>query len=73
VPHRELGEEVVAVVVAREGRTATANDLQQFVAGRLAKFKVPAHVLFWNEPLPRTPTGKVLKRNLRDDAVKLVR
>jgi long-chain acyl-CoA synthetase len=69
VPHKELGEEVAAIVVTRDGVDTSPNELQQFVAGRLAKFKVPAHVLFWDEPLPRTPTGKVLKRNLRDAAV----
>jgi long-chain acyl-CoA synthetase len=72
IPHRSLGEEVGAVVVRREGTDVSASELQQFVAGRLASFKVPAHVLFWDEPLPRTPTGKVLKRDLRDQAVKLV-
>jgi long-chain acyl-CoA synthetase len=37
------------------------------VRGRLAHFKVPEVVLFRDEPLPRTATGKVLKRELRDD------
>jgi long-chain acyl-CoA synthetase len=72
VPHRSLGEEVAAVVVSRDGVDVTASDLQQFVASRLAAYKVPAHVLFREDPLPRTPTGKVLKRELRDQALTLM-
>jgi long-chain acyl-CoA synthetase len=67
VPHRSLGEEVAAVVVVKPGATATAGELQEHVAARLARFKVPEHVVFRNEPLPRTATGKVLKRDLRDE------
>ncbi len=67
VPHEQLGEQVVAVVVPRTGPGAgvTAGDLQRHVAQRLASFKVPAHVVFRSEPLPRTQSGKVLKRDLR--------
>jgi long-chain acyl-CoA synthetase len=43
----------------------TAEELQQHVRERLAEFKVPEHVVFREEPLPRTPSGKVLKRELR--------
>jgi long-chain acyl-CoA synthetase len=65
VPHESLGEEAVAIVVPREGATLTAEDVQQHVANQLASFKVPAHVVFRSEPLPRTQTGKVLKHELR--------
>jgi long-chain acyl-CoA synthetase len=47
----------------------TADALREHVAGRLARFKVPAHVYFRDEPLPRNPAGKVLKRELRDELV----
>jgi acyl-CoA synthetase (AMP-forming)/AMP-acid ligase II len=63
-PHATLGEEVVAVV--RAGG-ATAEELKAHVAAKLAPFKVPEHVIFTDRPLPRTPTGKVLKRRLRDE------
>jgi long-chain acyl-CoA synthetase len=72
VPHRSLGEEVAAVVVSRDGVGVTASELRQFVASRLATYKVPAHIVFRDHPLPRTPTGKVLKRDLRDQALTLV-
>jgi acyl-CoA synthetase (AMP-forming)/AMP-acid ligase II len=65
VPHEQLGEEAVAIVVSREGKGVTARDVQRHVAQRLAPFKVPAHVVFRSEPLPRTQSGKVLKRDLR--------
>jgi len=67
VPHRVLGEEVGAVVVLRAGRTATAEELQAHVREQLAGFKVPTHVWFRDEPLPRNPAGKVLKRELREE------
>jgi long-chain acyl-CoA synthetase len=68
VPHRELGEEVKAVVQLRPGSTATADDIREFAAKHLADFKVPAYVDLRDEPLPRNPAGKVLKAQLRGDA-----
>jgi long-chain acyl-CoA synthetase len=68
VPHESLGEEAVAVVHLRPGTEpgpATADALRGHVGARLASFKVPAHVVFRDDPLPRTPSGKVLKRDLR--------
>ncbi|WP_256103422.1 class I adenylate-forming enzyme family protein [Streptomyces sp. ODS05-4] len=65
VPHPRLGEEVAAVVRLRDGATVDEEGLRAHVAGRLAAFKVPAHVVVRDEPLPRNATGKVLKRELR--------
>ncbi|MFP5070655.1 class I adenylate-forming enzyme family protein [Pseudonocardia nantongensis] len=68
VPHASLGEEAVAVVHLRPGAVPgpeSAERLRGHVRDRLASFKVPAHVVFRAEPLPRTPSGKVLKRDLR--------
>ncbi len=67
VPHRVLGEEVGAVVVFRPGASATVEELQAHVKENLAGFKVPTHVWFRDEPLPRNPAGKVLKRELREE------
>jgi long-chain acyl-CoA synthetase len=66
LPDDRLGEQVAAVVKPRPGTSPGADDLRAFVAGRLARFKVPDEVIFRDEPLPRTATGKVLKRDLRD-------
>ncbi|GAB2732217.1 class I adenylate-forming enzyme family protein [Kitasatospora kifunensis] len=65
VPHPALGEEVAAIVRLRPGASVAAQELRQHVAGRLAAFKVPAHVTFRDEPLPRNPAGKVVKDELR--------
>lgn len=73
VAHPVLGEEVAAVVRLRPGATVTADELRAHVGRTLAAFKVPAHVLVREEPLPRNPTGKILKRELRgpvDDEVR---
>jgi acyl-CoA synthetase (AMP-forming)/AMP-acid ligase II len=59
----EFGRRLKAVVVLRDGAQLTAEEIQQLVRTRLARFKVPREVVFVDE-LPRNPTGKVLKRDL---------
>jgi O-succinylbenzoic acid--CoA ligase len=59
----EWGEAVVAVVVLREGAVVSSDDLRSFCASRLAGFKVPKEVRF-ARALPRTPSGKLLRREL---------
>jgi acyl-CoA synthetase (AMP-forming)/AMP-acid ligase II len=63
LPHERLGEEV-CVVVHTAGEVSEA-ELLVFARERLASFKVPARVIFWDEPLPRNATNKVLKPQLR--------
>ncbi|GLX01973.1 class I adenylate-forming enzyme family protein [Microtetraspora sp. NBRC 16547] len=65
VPHDELGEEVGAVVRRRSGSAVAAAELQDFLRGRVAGFKVPATIWFLKEELPRNPGGKILKTVLR--------
>jgi long-chain acyl-CoA synthetase len=60
------GESVLAVVVLKPGAQATATDLVTHCRQQLANFKVPRKVLF-RESLPRSGTGKVLKRLLRKE------
>lgn len=69
VPHPSLGEEVVAVVIPKDGATVDSATLQSFAADRLARFKVPSIVIVTDEPLPRNATGKVLKKELRQSVV----
>ncbi|MEI7745955.1 MAG: AMP-binding protein [Actinomycetota bacterium] len=66
IPHERLGEEVVAAVVLKAGETLSVEDLRAHVAKHLAGFKVPSQVIFAAERLPRNPSGKILKRELRD-------
>jgi long-chain acyl-CoA synthetase len=64
-PHERWGEAVTALVVPRAGSEPSPDDLVAFARERLAGYKLPRVVEFVGE-LPRTPTGKVLKRRLRD-------
>ena len=63
IPHQVLGEEVGAVVQLKVGSNAGEDELRAFVGERLAAFKVPKTVQF-AERLPRTPSGKLLRRQL---------
>ncbi len=65
IPHRTLGEEPGAVVTLKPGARASEAELREFVAARLAAFKVPVKIAFWPEPLPRNPNGKILKAELK--------
>ena len=67
VPHADWGEEVRAGVVLKEGRSASAAELRDFCRERLAGYKVPK-VIEVLADLPRTGSGKVAKRLLRDAA-----
>ncbi|HEY1828761.1 MAG TPA: class I adenylate-forming enzyme family protein, partial [Acidimicrobiales bacterium] len=67
VPEPTLGEEVGAIIVLRPGFKVAADELAQHVRSRLAGFMVPTHFWFREEPLPRNPAGKVLKRELREE------
>jgi len=67
VPHERLGEEVAAVVYPKPGRTVTAEELQAHVGDRLAPFKVPSRIKIYGRQLPKNPSGKILKRQLRDE------
>ncbi len=69
IPHERLGEEVVAAVVLRDGAAASEAEVQDHVRAHLAEFKVPARIHFRPGPLPRGATGKILKRQLRDETV----
>jgi len=65
IPSEEWGETVHAVVVVQPGATLTVDDVVAFGREHLAGYKVPRSVAFVEE-LPRTGSGKVLKRQLRE-------
>lgn len=67
VPDERLGEEVGATVHGDPGLDADA--LRAFLAEHLAAFEVPRHLAISAEPLPRTPSGKILKRRIREAAL----
>lgn len=66
MPHAHTGEQVVAVVVAPHQQVEAAQ-LQDFVAQRLAAYKVPAQIMVRTQALPRNPAGKVLKTVIRQE------
>ncbi|HWF16464.1 MAG TPA: AMP-binding protein [Acidimicrobiales bacterium] len=63
-PHPVLGEDVVAFVVLQPDVTATPDELRTFGLAQLADYKVPREFVFL-DALPRNPTGKVIKPELR--------
>jgi acyl-CoA synthetase (AMP-forming)/AMP-acid ligase II len=63
LPHDKLGEDVAAAVVLREGAQAGEKELREFVAARLADFKVPRKVLILPE-IPKGATGKIQRIGL---------
>ena len=68
VDHPMLGQEVKAIVVVRPGSTLDPDAVRSWCATTLASYKVPAHVELREEPLPRNPTGKVMKHVLAGEA-----
>lgn len=65
VPDQLYGEEVAAFIVLKEGGEATEQEIIAFCRGRLADYKCPKTVRFVEE-IPKGPTGKLLKRELRE-------
>jgi acyl-CoA synthetase (AMP-forming)/AMP-acid ligase II len=65
VPDPEWGQEVMAVIVLKKGVKTTAEEISEHCRKNVASFKRPRYVEFTKE-LPRTSTGKILKRVLRD-------
>ena len=63
-PHPQLGEDIVAFVVLKDGATATAEELHDFTNDKLADYKRPRDIRFI-EALPINPTGKVNKKAIR--------
>ncbi|MBW1709456.1 MAG: long-chain fatty acid--CoA ligase [Deltaproteobacteria bacterium] len=61
----QWGESVKAVVVLNEGEKLTEEELIEWCQGKIGKYKIPKKVVF-ADSIPRTPTGKILKRVLRD-------
>lgn len=72
LPSRLSDEDVVAVVVSMPGSHVSEEELLAWCAVRLARFKVPAHVLFY-AALPKTPTARVQKDRLRAELIKSMR
>ncbi|MBX3706692.1 MAG: acyl--CoA ligase [Pseudomonadales bacterium] len=68
VPDERLGEEVGATIYGNPD--LDAERVREFLTGHLARFEIPRYIRITHEPLPRTASGKILKRELRDLAVR---
>ena len=66
VPSEKWGESPCVVAVKAEGAEGTEDEIVAYCDGKLARYKLPRAAVFVSE-IPRNPTGKALKRILRDD------
>jgi fatty-acyl-CoA synthase len=64
VDHAKWVEAVTAIIVVRQGETITEEEIVSLCREHLAPVKVPKKI-FFTEALPKTPTGKILKREMR--------
>ena len=69
LPHARLGEEVGCAVVAKRGETIDVDELRAHLGEHIASFKIPTVWELRAEPLPRNASGKILKREIRDEVV----
>ncbi|HMT05908.1 MAG: long-chain fatty acid--CoA ligase [Solirubrobacterales bacterium] len=63
IPHDDLGEEIVAIIAFKEGKSATEDEVRAHAKEGVAAYKYPRHILIVDE-LPKGPTGKILKREI---------
>jgi long-chain acyl-CoA synthetase len=66
IPHEEFGQALVAVVQPLRDVALDSDAVRNFLASRLANFKIPA-VIEFRDSLPREDTGKIFKRRLREE------
>jgi acyl-CoA synthetase (AMP-forming)/AMP-acid ligase II len=66
IPDEKWGELVAAAVVLRPGTNLSAEELKQYCKTRIASYKVPRHIEFMTEELPKSGSGKILKKGLRE-------
>lgn len=72
VPDEQYGEEIMAVVILKEGETSSEEEIKDYVRTHMAKHKVPRYVSFVKE-FPMNAAGKILKYKMREDAVELLK
>jgi long-chain acyl-CoA synthetase len=67
IPDENMGEEIGAAVVLKQGQDASVDEIRDFVKGQVANYKYPRKIWLADE-LPKGPTGKILKREIRAPA-----
>ncbi len=68
VPDEQYGEEIMAVIIPKEGEEITVDEIKQYVRDNMAKHKTPRYVSFVSE-FPMNAAGKILKYKMREMAV----
>jgi fatty-acyl-CoA synthase len=66
MPHEKWGEAPAAIIVRKPNQELSADEVRNHLQGKLAKFKIPKHIEFRDEALPKTGTGKIRKLDLRE-------
>jgi acyl-CoA synthetase (AMP-forming)/AMP-acid ligase II len=66
IPHEKWGESPYAVCVTEGDPTVTEDELIALCAERLGSYKKPGGVSFTQEPLPKSPVGKIRRKDLRE-------
>ena len=66
IPDEKWGELVAAAIVLRPGMNLSAEKVQEYCKTRIASYKIPRHIEFMTEELPKSGSGKILKRVLRE-------
>lgn len=69
IPDERLGEVPCASIMLSKGKSLSADELREFLQSKIATFKIPAEVFFQYEQLPRIATGKIAKKELRQQAI----
>ncbi len=72
VPSEQYGEEVMAVIILKEGESATPEELRELAKAHLAKHKVPRYIRIV-DAFPVTASGKIQKFKMREEAIELLK
>jgi long-chain acyl-CoA synthetase len=67
IPDERLGEEVACGILLKPGSACTEDELKAFLAVSMAKHKIPSRVWFLDAPIPRNASGKLVRRQLREE------
>jgi len=68
VPDEQYGEEIMAVIILKDGETSSEDEIKAYVRANMAKHKVPRYVAF-TDAFPTNAAGKILKYKMREDAI----
>jgi fatty-acyl-CoA synthase len=68
VPDKQYGEEIMAVIILKEGATLTEQEVKEYVSSHMAKHKTPRYVEF-TDSFPMNAAGKILKYKMREQAI----